>query len=140
MGSSIVYPVYPCVYREHSGFIIIQIYSIGLSLCIQGTRGLQNNLTRALPVYPCVYREHKGSANKFNWVCGLSLCIQGTLNVTLVLTFIARFIPVYTGNTLTHIYNKNMLPVYPCVYREHEARCPRQYCCAGLSLCIQGTL
>ena len=74
-------PVYPCVYREHSGLPLINPISTGLSLCIQGTRELPactrpecrfipvytGNTLAAISVredkavYPCVYREHSYS-------------------------------------------------------------------------------
>ena len=52
----------------------------------------------------------------------------------------ARFIPVYTGNTIDYHQLMICFAVYPCVYREHEIRREKQTNIAGLSLCIQGTL
>ena len=49
---------------------------------------------------------------------GLSLCIQGTLLKSLKLAEIDRFIPVYTGNSLTSVATVVQTAVYPCVYRE----------------------
>ena len=73
-----IYPVYPCVYREHDLKKNDDNIECGLSLCIQGTRlrEHQNDCEyRFIPVYtgnthgfqkyvlhtsvyPCVYREH----------------------------------------------------------------------------------
>ena len=94
-------PVYPCVYREHikkKGSISI---NIGLSLCIQGTRGytrkrarfkrfipvytgntyISERPTTLTAVYPCVYREHDVAIVTTIGIDGLSLCIQGTLQL-----------------------------------------------------------
>ena len=90
-------------------------------------------------VYPCVYREH----NEFNFISvvlfGLSLCIQGTLECNNGQGLTSRFIPVYTGNTLSEYSLFNSSPVYPCVYREHIFILFCNANSAGLSLCIQGT-
>ena len=93
----------------------------GLSLCIQGTLtnvelkalrrrfipvytgnsfsiALRLNLTA---VYPCVYRELYFTADAQLLYDGLSLCIQGTLRIATEKEIEARFIPVYTGNSVT---------------------------------------
>ena len=122
--SQTVWAVYPCVYREH---VIIGWYlciQIGLSLCVQRTLNRSSFSPYASrfipvytgntpwpdaviilpPVYPCVYREHHWINLVRNWQCGLSLCIQGTPEPPLTPTYIVRFIPVYTGNTLIITY------------------------------------
>ncbi len=72
-------------------------------------------------------------------LAGLSLCIQGTPMRTGSWFISARFIPVYTGNTLEK-FNKDLLKaVYPCVYREHTVAVNACVVSNGLSLCIQGT-
>ena len=71
---------------------------------------------------------------------GLSLCIQGTL-LNQLLTFVPkRFIPVYTGNTVSPVRRDFSATVYPCVYREHFSGNTVFKLWSGLSLCIQGTL
>ena len=95
----IPYPVYPCVYREHLFYKLRNLFTAGLSLCIQGTLFFRLSLPelhRFIPVYtgntprtgekedlrtvyPCVYREHMAEANVKPLDRGLSLCIQGTL-------------------------------------------------------------
>ena len=152
--------VYPCVYREHVLTTAWAIEAAGLSLCIQGTRGRAriNYLTLRFipvytgntcpvnrhswdsPVYPCVYREHNSVTNKIIVIAGLSLCIQGTPPNDWFFGGHARFIPVYTGNTLAADTPSSGRPVYPCVYREHEIMTFKPTVCFGLSLCIQGTL
>ena len=91
-------------------------------------------------VYPCVYREHLFEHQKQRTACGLSLCIQGTLYILPVNRQERRFIPVYTGNTNSAIFDGICLAVYPCVYREHLLRNTNKALNFGLSLCIQGTL
>ena len=51
-----------------------------------------------------------------------------------------RFIPVYTGNTLSNDWIIWGGTVYPCVYREHVFIFIPMPLLPGLSLCIQGTL
>ena len=70
-------------------------------------------------VYPCVYREHFFSVLNDPSGSGLSLCIQGTLLAVLRFEYWLRFIPVYTGNTVTPVCFSRRISVYPCVYREH---------------------
>ena len=131
--------VYPCVYREHLRLWEPNVLQGGLSLCIQGTlnnSSINRSRIRFIPVYtgntsaettsntvnsvyPCVYREHITVESPINSFCGLSLCIQGTLTRGLTDTVELRFIPVYTGNTVTSKW---------VVMRTD-----------GLSLCIQGT-
>ena len=97
--TSIMSPVYPCVYREHINYNFVIKSVDGLSLCIQGTLSVLDNaifchrfipvytgnteiitqLSTKTPVYPCVYREHYFIMNLLKLFCGLSLCIQGTL-------------------------------------------------------------
>ena len=46
--------VYPCVYREHQFYMMINLNLDGLSLCIQGTHAPlypQDSPTRFIPVY-----------------------------------------------------------------------------------------
>ena len=138
----------------------ISITAAGLSLCIQGTLYaivyaflmlrfipvytgntiILVDLTGNGPVYPCVYREHSHRHILMTVVCGLSLCIQGTQqSYNYELTHL-RFIPVYTGNTLTGKLRQLSAAVYPCVYREHTLRTLTLIRDTGLSLCIQGTL
>ena len=113
------FAVYPCVYREHIAIINATAPSIGLSLCIQGTRGgkggvgkslrfipvytgntvVSNSATLLFAVYPCVYREHSHYIYINLYYFGLSLCIQGTLIFSISDRACSRFIPVYTGNT-----------------------------------------
>ena len=86
-------------------------------------QGIYDNLGRIdapNPVYPCAYREGYIIYKKIENSIGLSLCIQGTLQLELILTSFARFIPVHTGNMA------GQLRLW--IYR------------IGLSLCIQGTL
>ena len=52
--------------------------------------------------------------------CGLSLCIQGTRCTKDLPPELARFIPVYTGNTNVIELYWWLETVYPCVYREHK--------------------
>ena len=133
-------PVYPCVYREHTHLAPSNIFDCGLSLCIQGTRRsiyarivyerfipvytgntLHSGIVNiSCAVYPCVYREHKIICANRTGSGGLSLCIQGTRFCATSIRQKTRFIPVYTGNTKSSGKNKQTLPVYPCVYREHE--------------------
>ena len=91
-------------------------------------------------VYPCVYREHLGDINNWESWDGLSLCIQGTRSRTINLRHIIRFIPVYTGNTVSDAICASLSSVYPCVYREHSSHSIHYGINLGLSLCIQGTL
>ena len=90
--------VYPCVYREHRTIECIDVFTHGLSLCIQGTlicaqpqppnrrfipvytgnTEIAPPPSVQLPVYPCVYREHPSGVQKCQHDHGLSLCIQGT--------------------------------------------------------------
>ena len=51
-----------------------------------------------------------------------------------------RFIPVCTGNILLNIKTAFVVPVYPCVYREHLNEIDEDKFSNGLSLCVQGTL
>ena len=51
----------------------------------------------------------------------------------------ARFIPVYTGNTIIKTARTQGSSVYPCVYREHKSQLAWREIIIGLSLCIQGT-
>ena len=132
--------VYPCVYREHI-FLLFQFQlSIGLSLCIQGTLSkfqiilflfrfipvYTGNILRKQPlahplsVYPCVYREHVNPTSTTFLKNGLSLCIQGTYPTYYWQMVGHRFIPVYTGNIIFSWLNYSVVPVYPCVYREHS--------------------
>ena len=91
------------------------------------------------PVYPCVYREHCVIIFNKHFLCGLSLCIQGTWDDNGKSRFKTWFIPVYTGNIDMDTFVRLVLPVYPCVYREHMiSLCPKNIK-NGLSLCIQGT-
>ena len=90
-------------------------------------------------VYPCVYREHHNPISFWHIDTGLSLCIQGTRLLNFFGNLLTRFIPVYTGNTGVHHDNCNIIPVYPCVYREHTIVAPTDSNSSGLSLCIQGT-
>ena len=87
---------------------------------------------------------YTGNTFNFNICCvflsGLSLCIQGTQLIRLFRFFFVRFIPVYTGNTLTACVYSILNPVYPCVYREHDHCLKTVSEFVGLSLCIQGTL
>ena len=91
-------PVYPCVYREHDNLEIDRSFSLGLSLCIQGTRAplfFLHIRERFIPVhtgnssalvviahlptvYPCAYRELRNVFIETVLMNGLSLCIQGT--------------------------------------------------------------
>ena len=113
--------------------------SDGLSLCIQGTLKLSREVLNNLrfipvytgntfgmsfvglpaPVYPCVYREHEKLGELVLFFLGLSLCIQGTPSRVASAILLTRFIPVYTGNTLTMLIRFAIFSVYPCVYREH---------------------
>ena len=81
----------------------------------------------ASPIYPCVYREH--ASNPFGCLtnAGLSLCIQGTSYKLLHCCCNSRFIPVCTGNTFINLIGKNIVTVYPCVYREHVIIFVRNY-------------
>ena len=135
------------------------IYYAGLSLCIQGTPLVMSCFllyVRFIPVYtgntkcqksnsmlpsvyPCVYREHCAKQQNGSYFSGLSLCIQGTQVLVTVSFDLIRFIPVYTGNTPVSCWYRFILPVYPCVYREHEENVLAKANDAGLSLCIQGT-
>ena len=90
-------------------------------------------------VYPCVYREHTMNDKIAPATNGLSLCIQGTPRQRVVYLLVARFIPVYTGNTILILLFFIVKPVYPCVYREHCVCCLFFRCNCGLSLCVQGT-
>ena len=90
-------------------------------------------------VYPCVYREHIAKYKNILIILGLSLCIQGTQSIFNSIVVRIRFIPVYTGNTITISPSRGFLTVYPCVYREHDWPKNGWSNCAGLSLCIQGT-
>ena len=110
----------------------------GLSLCIQGTpigvkkaaqslrfipvytgnSGKVKEIAEYCAVYPCVYRELRCPVPVISVKNGLSLCIQGTQKTMVYSDNIRRFIPVYTGNSLKSEIMVNMLPVYPCVYRE----------------------
>ena len=91
-------------------------------------------------VYPCVYREHE-YCNWMHLICaGLSLCVQGTLYQWIKGGRIKRFIPVCTGNIGNPCILRTLLPVYPCVYREHWMNLIAQIPLSGLSLCVQGTL
>ena len=71
-------------------------------------------------VYPCVYREHIGVTTDEIYLSGLSLCIQGTSPLTVYEYFTGRFIPVCTGNITPLVSDSASVPVYPCVYREHN--------------------
>ena len=102
------------------------------------TRGLFTSFI-GLAVYPCVYREHAGEFKARDGRPGLSLCIQGTLTVTNSPRRLLRFIPVYTGNTLSIVTSLSNVTVYPCVYREHWVMAPQNRMRLGLSLCVQGT-
>ena len=90
-------------------------------------------------VYPCVYREHSDNIPTDIVGIGLSLCIQGTLGNGAAKSYAARFIPVYTGNTCCFQLINAGLPVYPCVYREHNKQQDKWFIENGLSLCVQGT-
>ena len=90
-------------------------------------------------VYPCVYREHSSIVFNCSKSFGLSLCIQGTRDIFDMDGKNSRFIPVYTGNTLTNSWWQYSPSVYPCVYREHDNNRPVDVVRVGLSLCIQGT-
>ena len=70
---------------------------------------------------------------------GLSLCIQGTLDLFRPQFGEYRFIPVYTGNTVSILVSNSPASVYPCVYREHCRVTMSYQFRIGLSLCIQGT-
>ena len=131
--------VYPCVYREHARVRLSGWRLPGLSLCIQGTQRDNQQLTYAHQVYPCVYREHLCVRAVLVMMAGLSLCIQGTLIWQGGHAKKTRFIPVYTGNTLHITGADTVLPVYPCVYREHAFNVSIYIGFGGLSLCIQGT-
>ena len=151
--------VYPCVYREHAGEFKARDGRPGLSLCIQGTLTVTNSprrLLRFIPVYtgntswspdenleytvyPCVYREHGELQLNHGFFCGLSLCIQGTQMTEGTTWAEHRFIPVYTGNTLSIVTSLSNVTVYPCVYREHWVMAPQNRMRLGLSLCVQGT-
>ena len=132
--------VYPCVYREHTLDKYVKNTDCGLSLCIQGTPLIitavssvgrfipvytgntcyiaSSNVSK--PVYPCVYREHIHRTPSSRRTRGLSLCIQGTPETLLGIYVNARFIPVYTGNTVGGEIPPIPTTVYPCVYREHS--------------------
>ena len=131
--------VYPCAYREHTVFFILDISICGLSLCIQGTCFWTRQVryrTRFIPVhtgniispnihaihapvYPCAYREHF-FVNGIDFIInGLSLCIQGTLIQLLRTVQQHRFIPVHTGNMIPNPLIVPQISVYPCAYREH---------------------
>ena len=58
--NSVSATVYPCVYREHVLIKKTVTMQTGLSLCIQGTRGVLRDSFTDFAVYPCVYREHTG--------------------------------------------------------------------------------
>ena len=151
--------VYPCVYREHGLDITIEPENSGLSLCIQGTYLMNQQLsvnTRFIPVYtgnmntkeieldnnavyPCVYREHALSLNFRLLLRGLSLYIQGTQFKRHLVVLRMRFIPVYTGNIYRFCPLCHQSSVYPCVYREHIGLVIIRFFKRGLSLCIQGT-
>ena len=104
-----------------------------------GNIAVNSSVATAASVYPCVYREHVADLRFCKNHHGLSLCIQGTWGVTPPSTSPSRFIPVYTGNMLSHLSVKNILTVYPCVYREHNRSYNADLINSGLSLCIQGT-
>ena len=131
----------------------------GLSLCVQGTRGLLNYQIypiRFIPmcigntrrkavflhlksVYPYVYREHFALESTAENINGLSLCVQGTLTSIRSLIFCNRFIPMCIGNTLPKQTHQLLAPVYPYVYREHGEMAIGPLGSSGLSLCVQGT-
>ena len=92
-----------------------------------------------MAVYPCVYRELDLILNMQRHEDGLSLCIQGTLVIKELYILRSRFIPVYTGNSITKNGNQLTVSVYPCVYRELLSSIAVREDKAGLSLCIQGT-
>ena len=136
--TSVFITVYPCVYRELSNFFSAFYRCIGLSLCIQGTllefqiiilccrfipvytgnSHVDILMTGVGAVYPCVYRE-LNIYWFFLWSNrGLSLCIQGTPFNNFSYCISTRFIPVYTGNSITAFRNLMPSAVYPCVYRE----------------------
>ena len=151
--------VYPCVYREHSTATHELTKNAGLSLCIQGTHSAKSyrvgdrrfipvytgntrplsSCDRVKSVYPCVYREHPPENDRYILGNGLSLCIQGTLNLLIAKVMVTRFIPVYTGNTVSVAPPRLIPAVYPCVYREHQSNVSLDSETPGLSLCIQGT-
>ena len=95
---------------------------------------------RTVPVYPCVYREHQFRTHEQEMAYGLSLCIQGTHMLLIRSILVHRFIPVYTGNTVSAVKYSRSDAVYPCVYREHNGIKINFAVFIGLSLCIQGTL
>ena len=92
--------VYPCVYREHQFYMMINLNFDGLSLCIQGTLLYIDRRSGITAVYPCVYREHILFDFKIVFSIGLSLCIQGTCIFKPNHEVNLRFIPVYTGNII----------------------------------------
>ena len=104
-----------------------------------GNTTVYKPLLQKRSVYPCVYREHKYSTIHDDVAVGLSLCIQGTYKPELINAARARFIPVYTGNIYNRQWGLELIPVYPCVYREHCGFDIHIEFTAGLSLCIQGT-
>ena len=138
----LVLAVYPCVYRELELKWVFWVSFYGLSLCIQGTpiKGItlppksrfipvytgNSNHNPAPPkceaVYPCVYRELNHGRYQLQFDRGLSLCIQGTHMIDLDIFVIKRFIPVYTGNSISEWIRQIKVPVYPCVYRELKNR------------------
>ena len=93
-----------------------------------------------LTVYPCVYREHVPFHCRRTHGNGLSLCVQGTCCCSVFSTSEYRFIPVCTGNMEHFLPRQDILPVYPCVYREHSFIDYTNTGLNGLSLCVQGTL
>ena len=153
--------VYPCVYREHAMLRVPSVRNCRFIPVYTGNTDFQYYSPLEFAVYPCVYREHFCSspldvkiarfipvytgntiqvAPCFYCNRGLSLCIQGTLYKKYVERGENRFIPVYTGNTLTVLFTASRIPVYPCVYREHNQIGFGSGKNRGLSLCIQGTL
>ena len=131
--------VYPCVYREHTRYGILQFWKLRFIPVYTGNIDKKYTIDSQCPVYPCVYREHKMNSATRRWSIGLSLCIQGTFASLRISRPHERFIPVYTGNINDYWAVYGFLPVYPCVYREHGIFFCQTASRYGLSLCIQGT-
>ena len=118
LSSSEIWPVYPCVYREHKKKVTYKIITVRFIPVYTGNASLSIAIKLYCSVYPCVYRERFRTDRVNNWQSGLSLCIQGTHYRAQEVVHRVRFIPVYTGNASRFTIQKLHLAVYPCVYRE----------------------
>ena len=151
--------VHPRVYGEHSRGFSLGFSLGGSSPCVRGTRkslssiGLHarfipvctgntctlSSVLDSISVHPRVYGEHQNLLIQHYYINGSSPCVRGTPTGPRLGKETHRFIPVCTGNTGLLGELKNIQPVHPRVYGEHECAEVIVTAAYGSSPCVRGT-